>query len=125
MNKEQILKNTLKGTFYENIPIIDYQIEKTMLETVPGTNITIETIKKGELTFKFDANEYKITITDGYFNLLIKEGNQYFDGSTHYIGTRVKIVNKEYWPIEYAQSYDVTKQKKPVIYMTGKNVISR
>jgi len=121
MINERVLKNTLKGSFYENVPIKDYKIDKTMKESYPGTDVDVEVIKTGEINFVFDDTHYRIVVNEGYFSLFVKEGSQLSEGSSHYIGTRVRVHDGAYWPAQDAVTYDDRqKQKKAAaIYMGG------
>ena len=120
--REKVLKNTLKGTFYENVPIKSYKINSIMSEAIPGTEEEVDVIKKGEVLILFDETVYKIVIEDGYFTLFGQDGKDWFQGSGQYIGSRVIVRDNVYYPADSPPSYDdlEKRKKKGETFMTGK-----
>ena len=94
-----------------------------LLKIIIGFCLTVdvEVIKTGEINFVFDDTHYRIVVNEGYFSLFVKEGSQLSEGSSHYIGTRVRVHDGAYWPAQDAVTYDDRqKQKKAAaIYMGG------
>jgi hypothetical protein len=120
--REKVLKNTLKGTFYENVPIKSYKINSIMSDNIPGHEEEVDVIKNGEITFLFDETIYKIVVEDGYFTLFGQDGKDWFQGSGQYIGSRVIVRDNVYYPADTPPTIDdlEKKKKKEQTFMTGK-----
>jgi hypothetical protein len=120
MNREQVLKNTVRGTFYENVKIKEYDIQSAIVEE--GEYV----IHTGHITFDFDDNTYKIEIVEGFFELYYKDGKEWFPGSSFYISMRVAMKpDGTYHPMDGYATPEVREKKKKTPLLVFENYIPK